>query len=111
MFDAAGSVGPRAWSALLLRRRTERWAKRIIRDVRRRRLSVANASAIAVIASHRGEHGQFLSVSEAAVELINVLRPTVAVSRSITFAALALHEHPAARETLLKSSASGEYTG
>ena len=30
----------------------------------------------------------------AAVELLNVLRPTVAVDRFIVFAALALHRHP-----------------
>jgi cytochrome P450 len=41
-----------------------------------------------------------LGEEDAAVELINVLRPTVAVARFITFAALALHEHPGARQKL-----------
>jgi fatty-acid peroxygenase len=36
----------------------------------------------------------------AAVELLNVLRPTVAVSVFITFAAVALHQHPACRQQL-----------
>ena len=84
MFDAAGAIGPRVWLALLLRRRTERWARRLIRDVRRGRLPVADDSAVAVIAMHRDEHGQRIPVGHAAVELINLLRPTVAVSRFIT---------------------------
>lgn len=37
----------------------------------------------------------------AAVELINVLRPIVAISTFITFSALALHEHPKCKEKLL----------
>ncbi len=36
----------------------------------------------------------------AAVELLNVLRPVVAVARYVAFAALALHEHPEAREAV-----------
>jgi fatty-acid peroxygenase len=41
-----------------------------------------------------------LSEAQAAVELLNVLRPTVAVAWLGTFAALALHEHPEHREAL-----------
>ena len=36
----------------------------------------------------------------AAIELINLLRPIVAISTFVTFAALALHEHPAWRDRL-----------
>ncbi|MFP3670857.1 cytochrome P450, partial [Priestia sp. SIMBA_032] len=36
----------------------------------------------------------------AAVELLNLLRPTVAVGRYLTFAALALHRHPGWRDDL-----------
>jgi fatty-acid peroxygenase len=43
----------------------------------------------------------------AAVELLNLLRPTVAVARYVTFAALALHQHPEWRERL---QAGGEET-
>ncbi len=35
------------------------------------------------------------------MELINVLRPVVAVARFVIFAALALHEHPECRQKLL----------
>ncbi|MPN42772.1 Fatty-acid peroxygenase [bioreactor metagenome] len=44
----------------------------------------------------------------AAIELINILRPVVAISTYITFAALALHEYPQLREKLL--SESNDYT-
>ncbi len=53
-----------------------------------------------MISSHRGLDGQLLKVETAAVEVIHILRPTVAVSRFVTFAALALHQHPQWRERL-----------
>jgi fatty-acid peroxygenase len=52
------------------------------------------------MASHRGEDGALLDERTAAVELINVIRPTVATARYVAFAALALHQHPAARQRI-----------
>jgi fatty-acid peroxygenase len=46
------------------------------------------------IAFHRDLQGRLLDLKTAAVELINVLRATVAVARFIVFAAKALQEHP-----------------
>jgi fatty-acid peroxygenase len=46
------------------------------------------------VARHRGPDGRLLDLHTAGVELQNVLRPTVAVSRLAAFAALALAEHP-----------------
>ena len=100
MIDGAGSVGPRNWRGHLLRARTERWARRIIERVRAGDIEPPEESAAHVIAWHRDRQGQLLDVKVAAVELINVLRPTVAVARFITFAALALHQHPDVRQQL-----------
>lgn len=97
MIDGAGSVGPRNWRGRWLRRRTERWAREIVRSVRSGRVSASEGSALSTIADHRDENGGLLSDHIAAVELINVLRPTVAVDRFVTFAALALHQHPQSR--------------
>ncbi|WP_157067217.1 cytochrome P450, partial [Alicyclobacillus shizuokensis] len=44
--------------------------------------------------------GSQLDTQIAAVELINVLRPIVAIATFITFAALALHEHPECKKNL-----------
>ena len=98
MIDGAGSLGPRQWRGQLLRRRTERWIEGVVDDVRSERLRAPEASALQAIAGHRDEHGEPLSTPVAAVELINILRPTVAIAHYVTFAALALHEHPEAVE-------------
>ena len=94
MISGAGTVGPRNWWGMLLRARTERWAKNCIENVRSGEFEPPEGSALAVIAQHRGRDGEPLDTAVAAVELINILRPTVAVAYFITFAALALHHHP-----------------
>lgn len=98
MFDSAGSPGPKGLRALLLRQRTERWARGLIE--RARRGECADGSPVTVIARHKDVTGRELPRKIAGVELINLLRPTVAVARFITFSAHALHRVPQWRERL-----------
>jgi fatty-acid peroxygenase len=98
MVARAGSVGPTNWWARALRRRCERWASTLVDGVRSGDLHPPEGSALAVIASHRDDGDRLLEPRVAAVELINVLRPTVAVARYVDFAALALLRHPRWRD-------------
>jgi fatty-acid peroxygenase len=93
MIDGAGAVGPRNWLGLSLRRHTEEWAREHILAVRAGRPTDPD-SPLAVIAFHRDADGEVLSNADAAVELLNVLRPVVAVARYIVFGALAMHAYP-----------------
>ena len=93
MIDGAGSAGARWWRGWWRRKRSERWIRGVIRALRRE-ATPDPATPAAAIAAYRDTQGRTLSVRVAAVELINLLRPTVAVARWITFAALALHQHP-----------------
>jgi fatty-acid peroxygenase len=96
MIDGAGSAGPRTWRALLLRRRTEKWA--------RARLDPLRDAGDATPAGRLSGSG--LDRTTAGVELLNLLRPTVAVARFATFAALALHTQPHAAAWLREDPAS-----
>jgi fatty-acid peroxygenase len=98
LVEGAGAVGPRNWVGQLRRHRVERWARGLVDAVRDGQVSTADGSPLQRIASHRTRDGQLLHTDVAAVELINVLRPTVAVARFVVFAALALHEHPENRD-------------
>jgi fatty-acid peroxygenase len=100
MVAGSGSVGPRNWRGLGRRLRTDRWMRRLIEDIRRGVVTPTPDTAAAVIAGHRDLDGRLLDARTAAVELINVLRPVVAIGRFITFCALALHEHPQWRQRL-----------
>jgi fatty-acid peroxygenase len=100
MIDGAASAGPRTWKALLLRQRTEGWARALVDAVRAGQAQPPFDSALNVVARHRDADGRLIDRKHAAVELINFLRPTVAVARFITFAVLAMHEHPACRKRI-----------
>jgi fatty-acid peroxygenase len=94
MVDGAGALGPRNWQGHLMRRRTERWTRRLVRRIRSGEIRVAPGSAAEAICGFRDSRGHLLDVAAAAVELINLLRPTVANARYIVFSAMALHQNP-----------------
>ena len=100
MFDYAGSVGPKHWWSRLARKRGERWMADIIGQIRAGRLHPAEDTAAHVISWHRDLDGALLSPHVAAVELINMIRPTVATAVYITFVAHALHQYPECRRKL-----------
>ncbi|HEY8616591.1 cytochrome P450 [Phenylobacterium sp.] len=97
MIEGAGAVGPRNWKGLALRSRTERWARRQVADAR---AGTHADSPLAAVAFHRDEAGELLPERTAAVEYLNLLRPTVAVDRFVVFCAMALHDQPEWRERL-----------
>ena len=94
LFESAGSVGPKHWAGRLARWRAQRWAAGLVRGIRAKSLPVPSDSAAAQVAHHRDADGSLLDERTAAVELLDLLRPTVAVAVYIVFVALALHEHP-----------------
>ncbi len=103
MIDAPGGIGPRVVRGRIARIRAEAWIERLVEQVRTHELEPREAGALAHIARHRDIDGEPLSPHDAAVEILNVLRPTVAVARFLVFAALALHHHPEHVEELRSS--------
>lgn len=104
MVNGAGSAGPRNWRAQLRRRWAERWARQRIREVRSGAIELPPQAPLARLVAFEDGDGSTLETSVAAVELLNLLRPIVAVARFLTFAALALHQHPAWRARLLNDA-------
>ncbi len=100
MVDAFGAVGPRHWKGRRARTRAEEWIKKVIEDARAGKLKAEEDSALHAMAFHKELNGSQLDTQMAAVELINVLRPIVAIATFITFTALALHEHPEYKKKL-----------
>ncbi|MER7335608.1 MULTISPECIES: cytochrome P450 [unclassified Micromonospora] len=108
MIEGPAALGPRHWRGLLGRRRGERWIGGVIDRERVGTLPAPEGSALRVIAEHRDARGRLLPRRIAAVELLNVLRPTVAVDRFVVFAALALHDHPSWRQRVRESEEATE---
>jgi fatty-acid peroxygenase len=105
MVDGFATLGPRHWRARRARARREDWLARLVEEVRAGTRTVPAASAVEVVAGHRGADGEYLSPRLAAVELLNVLRPTVAVSWFVSFAGHALRVWPQHRARLREDGA------
>lgn len=101
MIEASGAVGFAHWRGRLARTRAESWMGRLIEQARSGEIVVPVGSALQVVSEHRDVRGELLPVKTAAVELLNVLRPVVAVGRYITYAASRLDEHPQWRKRLV----------
>lgn len=94
----AAAAYPRAWAARL---RCNRWARRLVEDARAGKISPPVGSALHVL------EDSDLESAVAGVELLNVLRPTVAVAWPGTFLARDLAAHPQWRP-LLHDDPAGE---
>jgi len=101
MVARAGSGNlARVLPALARRERHERWAQEIIRGVREGDIPAPTTAPIYRLAHWTDEKGERLSDKIAGVELVNLLRPTVAVGRYVAFAAHAMVETDGLRERL-----------
>lgn len=99
LIESPGAIGWKYWRGRVARKRLDDWAAGVIRDARRDELHPPSRTR-AAIANHRDLEGELLPERVAAVELLNVIRPIVAVARFITFVALALHTYAGSREKL-----------
>lgn len=100
MFDRAGAVGPPHWMARHARNKAERWLARVIEQIRAGKLAASQDSAAYRIAFHRDLNDKPLRARTAAIELLNILRPTVALSVYVVFIAHALHVNPECKAKL-----------
>lgn len=94
MIDGFATVAPRHWRGRRARERSEEWIIGLVRQVRTGALSVADGSPFAVISQHLDVDGQPLDERTVAVEILNLIRPIVAIAWYVAFSMHALHEHP-----------------
>ena len=99
MIYAFGSVGPNYWKGKKARCRQELFLQKIIKKVRLGELKCKSNSPLYVVSTYK-EEGEELSENMAAIELINIIRPIVAISTFITFSCLAIYEYPASKREL-----------
>lgn len=100
MFESATAVGPSHWAGRHARNRVEKWVGELIDQVRDEKLRPEEGTALHEFSWHRDLEGNLLETKVAAVEVINILRPIVAISVYINFSALAVHHYPEEREKL-----------
>ncbi|MGY2702587.1 cytochrome P450 [Nocardioides sp. HB32] len=100
LFDDAGALAPRHLRSVVARRLADRWAEDLINDARAPGAPLVPDSPVALVATYRTPAGDLLPARIAGVELLNLLRPTVAVSVFLTLVGQALRDHPEWRDRL-----------
>ncbi|MGY1743419.1 MULTISPECIES: cytochrome P450 [unclassified Blastococcus] len=100
MVDGFATGGPRHWRARRARGRREAWLATLVDDVRAGRREVPTGSVVDVVVHHRDADGEHLDPHTAAVELLNVIRPTTAIAWFLAYSGHALVRWPHHRERL-----------
>jgi fatty-acid peroxygenase len=100
LVDGFATLGPRHWRARRARGRRQDWLAILVRQVRDGTMTAPPGSALQAMAVHTEMDGLPLDPKLAAVELLNIIRPTVAVSWFVAFTAHALHRWPEHRAWL-----------
>jgi fatty-acid peroxygenase len=117
LFDGAASGMREHLQARRARWQAERWLAALVEQSREGRARLLPGSIAQAFIAHRDAAGQLMPARIVAAELLNVLRPAVAVSVYIVCVAHALQANPAWRErladslTLGNSAHSGEALG
>lgn len=97
LFNSAGASVGGHLRARLARKRVDHWMAKLVDRVRSRELTPPESSVLRTFSEYRTTAGELLPLEVAAVEVVNILRPTVAIALYITFCAHALHLNPGAR--------------
>ncbi|WP_440896338.1 cytochrome P450 [Amphibacillus sp. Q70] len=100
LFQSAAVIGPKHWQGRKNRNLLEKWLQKLIEEVRHQTLHAEEGTALYRISWFQDENGNLLNVETAAVEVLNIIRPIVAIAIYIVFIALALFNYPAEKEKL-----------
>lgn len=100
MFETPAAVGAKNWGGRIARNQVEKRMQSIIQDIRDKKLQPSQNTVLYKFSFHQELNGDLLDIETVAVEVINMIRPIVAISIFINFIILALHQFPQEREKL-----------
>jgi fatty-acid peroxygenase len=100
MIEGPATLGIRHWRARKSRKEIETWIQKLVENARKETSPANRDSVLYKMTWHRDKEGRLLDKEIVAVEIINIIRPTLAVGRYWTFAALALHKYPEYRKKI-----------
>ncbi|SHN23022.1 cytochrome P450 [Gracilibacillus kekensis] len=94
LFENTAKIGPKHWKARSSRTKAEDFLIEVVKKVRDQRLNVEKDRAVYQFSWHCDSQGDLLDPHTVAVELLNLLRPIVAISVYVDFMLLAIHDFP-----------------
>lgn len=100
LYEAAAKTGKKFYKGEDSRTELETWLEGLIEAIRSDYHMTEEGTPLYEIALHRDLDDNLLDKHTAAVEVLNLLRPTVAISVYIALSALAVHDFPEEKEKL-----------
>ncbi|WP_328220015.1 cytochrome P450 [Ureibacillus terrenus] len=100
MFETPVAFGPQHWMGRMKRNQMEKKMTELVERIRSGEVQVQPDSILHQFVFYKEMDGNLLDAETAAVEIINVLRPVVAISIYINFIVMALAQFPHERAKL-----------
>ncbi|MCM3783447.1 cytochrome P450 [Neobacillus mesonae] len=100
MVEATAAIGLGHMKGKHARAKAEKWIGELVEQVREGSIHPAEDSTLYTFSMHRDLKGELLDPKTAAIEIINILRPIVAIAIYICFTALAVIQQPEERVKL-----------
>jgi len=100
LFESVASIGPAYWVGRRARNSLNEWIGELIEGIRSKKIYVHEDTIVYRFAMYQDLEGNLFKPQTAAVEVLNLLRPIVAISIFINFLMLAVHHYPEEAEKL-----------
>jgi len=100
MIESPAALSPKHLKGRKARKDGEKWISGLVKQVRNNEIHPPEHSALYVFSWHRTLKDELLDTKTAAVEVLNILRPSVAISIYLCFTVLALHQFPKVKEDI-----------
>lgn len=100
LFESAASFGPTYWAGRSSRNSLNEWISGLVDGIRSGNMNVQDDTILYEFATYKNIEGIPFHVKTASVEVINLLRPIVAISIFINFLVLAVYHYPEAKKKL-----------
>lgn len=100
LFESPAAMGPKHFKGRNSRIQLEEWAKKLIVQTREGEMNPQEDTALYIISWHRDLEGKLEDLDAMADELLNAIRPMVAISIYLTFTSHAVFHFPDEAEKL-----------
>ncbi|WP_027965384.1 cytochrome P450 [Halalkalibacillus halophilus] len=100
LFEKPAEIGLTHFRGWRSRSKLEEWVIEYVKAIRKGEFEVDSNKPLYKFTWHRDSNNELLDEDVVAVEVLNLIRPTVAVSIWTQFVMLGLHEHPEEAEKL-----------
>lgn len=100
LFESPAAIGLKHWKGRVSRSTANHWIEKIVQDIRLGNLIIDKDKALYKFTWHKDINNELLETKVVAVEILNLLRPMVAVAVWVTNIGVGMHQFPQSAKDL-----------